>query len=143
MRAKIKGAAADVPANKPADIPAESPSENPENSSRNQKRIRKRRKENAVRQQKIDDLNQEVDEARKLEIRQRLLGELHAKRLWRMFDLLNYTLFLIPLTMEGAARRLLQLTFNEVIAMEQEERFSIEADGTYPSCVCTSSCALH
>ena len=73
-------------------------------------------------QAQIDAIEQEVEEERQLEIRQRLLGELHSRRLWRVIDLVNYALFLVPLVMEGTARLLLHNTFKEVVMADSEQR---------------------
>jgi hypothetical protein len=71
---------------------------------------------------RLDAVEQEIEAHQQLETRQRILGELHARRAWRLIDLANYTLFLVPLAMEGTARLLLHHTFKEVVAAEAEER---------------------
>ena len=61
------------------------------------------------------------DEQDALEKRIRMLGEIHSRRVWRLIDLLNYALFIVPLAMEGWGRLLLHLIFKEVTAMQTAE----------------------
>eukprot|EP01043_Picozoa_sp_COSAG02_P046406 COSAG02_NODE_4336_length_5489_cov_5.862894_3_plen_745_part_00 len=118
----------------PADAPAAHSSTTKKGDSEAQGallRSRSRRQRSidmkAKQQARIDEIGQEIEAHRQLEVRQRLLGELLSRRVWRVIDLINYALFLVPLVMEGTARLLLHHTFNEVVAAAVEERLNLVA----------------
>lgn len=120
----VKSGATVVPVDAPAPLSPKKDDMNAEGKLHPGRSSRRQRatKLQKAQQAQIDALEQEIDEERQLEIRQRLLGELHSRRLWRVIDLANYALFLVPLVMEGTARLLLHNTFNEVVVADAEQR---------------------
>eukprot|EP01043_Picozoa_sp_COSAG02_P059456 COSAG02_NODE_7584_length_2947_cov_3.399212_3_plen_273_part_00 len=100
----------------PADAPAPLGSKMKQDDSKAQSKLlhSRSRRHRAIKmeqeqQARIDAIDLEIEEHRQLEIRQRLLGELLSRRVWRAIDLLNYALFIVPLVLEGTAVRSLHM----------------------------------
>lgn len=122
---RVKSGATVVPADAPALHNLKKRDKNANDKPNQVDRTRASPEANTSRQASDDPIKQEIEAHRLLEIRQRLLGELHANRLWRVIDLINYALFLVPLTMEGIARMMLHDTFKEVVASDAAQRANL------------------